>query len=298
MLPNIDLHTLRVLNEIFATGSLSRAADRLSTSQPAISMILRKLRKHFDDKLFVRVGNEMKPTPQAEGMRDSVSAAIAAIEVTLNFRSVFDPASTHQTFRIAVSDIGQIVIVPKLLKTLAEEAPHANIELSRIGEHTPQMLQTGLIDLAVGLAPRMPGGFFQRVMYEEGFVILARSEHPRISGTLTLEQFKTESHAVVVSSSSTHLVIDKALEEKHLCRKAAIRLPNFVLLAKLIAETDYITILPRRAGLAMAGDGQITAYDPPFFLPKYQVRQYWHERQSRDLRSRWLRDLFMRLFAE
>jgi DNA-binding transcriptional LysR family regulator len=294
---NLDLYTLRVLDEIFKTGSLSRTADRLDLSQPAISMILGKLRKHFGDKLFVRVGNEMKPTAQAEGMRESVSAAIAAIEATLNYRRVFDPSTTERAFRIAVSDIGQIVMVPTILKAFRAEAPRASVEFSSISDKTPQLLQTGEIDFAVGLAPGMPDTFLQRAVFTESFCVLARTDHPRIKGSITLAQFGKEGHVRVVTSSSTYLIIDKALEQQSITRVVQVSVPNFMIVAKLVSESDCLCVLPRRAGLALAQDNPLQVLTPPFAMSNYQVRQYWHERQSTDGGNRWLRELVLGLFA-
>jgi hypothetical protein len=98
LLDNIDLHSLKVLSAIFETGSLSHTAARLEVSQPAVSITLSKLRKHFDDQLFVQVGTRMQPTPQALGMIDNVKASIAAMEATLNYRVAFDPKKCSPEF--------------------------------------------------------------------------------------------------------------------------------------------------------------------------------------------------------
>ncbi|WP_343927948.1 LysR family transcriptional regulator [Pigmentiphaga daeguensis] len=296
-LRNIDLHMLRILDEIHKTGSLSRTADRLELTQPAISMALAKLRQHFNDQLFVRVGNAMKPTPQAEGLMEGVSAAIAAIEMTLNYRITFEPSQTERTFRIAVSDIGQVVMVPRLLEAFSQAAPRARIEFHGINERTPQLLQTGGLDLALGYAPQISEGFFQQALFKERFVCLARSDHPRIRNRLTLSQFKNESHVVVISSISTHLIIDRALEHQHIRRNVAVRIPNLVLLAQLITGSDYLATLPARAGQAIARTAGLATYPPPFRLSGYSVTQYWHERQARDTGNRWLRNLNHQLFG-
>lgn len=298
MLRNIDLHSLRVLDEIFKTGSLSRTADRLDLSQPAISMVLGKMRRHFNDKLFVRVGNEMKPTAQAEGMRESLSAAIAAIEAALNYRHVFEPSTTQRAFRIAVSDIGQIVMVPNLLHVFRSQAPSASIEFTSIAPTTPQMLQTGEIDLTVGLAPEMPDSFLQRAVFSESFCVLARKGHPRIDSALTLDQFSAEGHVRVITSSSTHLIIDRALEQQNIGRNIQISVPNFMIVARLVSETDCLSVLPRRAGAALAQYHPLQVLDPPFPMNGYQVRQYWHERHANDGAHKWLRDLVFDLFTQ
>ncbi len=296
---NIDLHMLRVLDEIYRTGSLSRAADRLGVTQPSVSMALSRMRIHFQDQLFTRVGHEMKPTPQAEGMRSSVAASIAAIEETVNYRLNFEPFTTQRTFRISVTDIGQIVMVPKFLEQFHKLAPKAGLEFTSIDKHTPMLLQTGEIDLAVGVLPSIPQGLYQQTLFKERFVCLAQAQHPRITSELTLAQLKSEAHVVVMTSSSTHVYLDKVLEEQQIKRRVAVRVPNFILLSHLIATTEHLSILPSRAGISMVKeDSRLTVHSLPLKLPQISITQYWHERQLRDPGHRWVRDLFTKLFRE
>ncbi|MGY6272880.1 LysR family transcriptional regulator [Achromobacter denitrificans] len=296
---NLDLNMLRVLDEVYQTRSLSRTANRLGLSQPGVSMALARLREHFEDPLFVRVGHEMRPTAQAEGMREGVIAAIAALESTLTYRFRFDPFTTERVFRVAMSDIGQIVMGPRLLETFWQLAPQAGVEFVAITDRTPELLETGLIDLAVGPVPNVPEGFFQQAVFKEEFVCLASLEHPRIVRGITIDQFREEGHVVVISSSYTHVAIERALEERRIRRRVAVRLPNFLLMPKLVATTQHIAMLPRRAGLTMATETPgLAAYPPPIKLPGHTITQYWHKRQSQDPGNRWLRDLFVDLFGD
>jgi DNA-binding transcriptional LysR family regulator len=295
---NIDLHMLLVLEEIFKTGSLSRTADRLQVSQPAISMALAKLRKHFDDQLFVRVGNEMRPTPQADAIRAGVLSSIAALKEMMTCRVTFDPATTDRTFRVALSDIGQIVMAADLMSAMSRIAPNARIDFAALSDRTPQLLQNGEVDLAVGFTPHMAEGFHQRILYEDNFICLVRKGHPRVSKTLTVPMFEAEAHVVVLSSTTSHLVQDKVLEKRKIQRRTVVHIPTFHLLPLLISTSDCLATLPRRAGLAMARreHASIVAKPPPFEIPDYSVSQYWHDRQARDEGNRWLRELIEALF--
>jgi DNA-binding transcriptional LysR family regulator len=293
---NIDLHSLKVLNTIFETGSLSHTAARLEVSQPAVSITLSKLRKHFDDPLFVRIGTRMQPTRQALGIIGNVQASIAAMEATLNYRIAFDPKTAHRNFTISMTDIGQIVMLPKLLNELEKRAPNCTLNVTKLTENTSRLLETGEVDLAVGFSPHIAAGLYQQVLFTENFVCLIRRKHPRIRNQIAKEQYRTESHMVVVTSVTSHLIIDKALDKEGVQRKVMIRVPNFLGLAPLIAATDCICTLPRRAGLILAEHPQIRATPVPFKLPAYAVRQLWHERQARDPGNRWFRGVMMNLF--
>jgi DNA-binding transcriptional LysR family regulator len=157
------------------------------------------------------------------------------------------------------------------------------------------MLQNGAVDMALGLAPQMPEGFFQQALFKQGFVCVARTNHPRIKERLSLAQFRAEGHVVVVSSSLTHLIIERALESQEISRRVLIQIPNFMMLGKIVAGTDHVATLPRRAGLAIAQECGLKVHPPPFRLPEYSVTQYWHDRQSRDSANRWLRELIQRV---
>lgn len=294
---NIDLHTLRVLEEIHRTGSLSRTALRLGLTQPAISIALAKLREHFGDALFVRVGHTMRPTPQAEGLMPSVRSAISLLEQTLNYRTAFDAATTDRLYRVAMTDVGQIVILPRLLEVLARQAASARLEIVNIHERTPRLLEDGELDLALGFVPQMPPGFYQQALFHEHFACLVRSDHPRITHRLSREQFESESHVVIQTSGTGHLIIDRTLEELGVRRRVAVSIPSFLGLATLIGSTDHLCTLPHRAASVMSRSGLVTAWPLPFEIPDYTVKQYWHERQARDPGNRWLRRVMVELFC-
>ncbi len=293
---NIDLNALRLLNEIYDTGSLSRAADRMGLSQPAVSIALGRLRRHFDDALFVRVGNMMQATPQTEGMIHGVRSAIAALESTLAYRQAFDPAQTTRTFRLAMTDIGQIVLLPQLLDAVALSAPRAQFQVTNISEQTPQLLSAGELDVALGFIPELSAGFFMQTLFKEQFACLVRANHPRIKGALTLHDFQAESHVVVTTSGTGHFIVERTLEETKIARKVAVRVPSHLGLAIIVGRTDHICTLPKRAATALAAGGAVVAFPVPFKLPDYAVKLHWHERQNHDPGHRWLRLLLSTLF--
>ncbi|MBX6319567.1 MAG: LysR family transcriptional regulator [Pigmentiphaga sp.] len=295
---NIDLHALRLLDEIYKTGSFSRAADRLGLTQPAVSLALAKLRAHFNDAMFVRVGNVMRPTPQMEGLIENVRLAIKQLESTLSYRLEFDPLTTERTFKVAMTDIGQIIILPRLLNALRVRAPRARLEFINITERIAQQLESGEVDLAIGFVAQLSDVFYQQTLFEERFVCLARTGHPRIRDALTLEDFESESHVFVQTSGTGHLLVDRTIETLGIKRRIAVRIPNFLGLATVIGSTDLLCTVPKRAGVAMAQMGAVTAWPVPFKLPSYAVRQHWHERQARDPGNRWLRELHLEIFGE
>ncbi len=287
---NIDLRLLKLLDELDKNRSVSRTSESLGLTQPAVSIALAKLRRHFGDPLFVPTPNGMQPTPQTLGFMPMVREAIPLLEAMINFHLHFEPASADRLFRLCMTDVGQIVLLPTLLNRLRKEAPRVRIEVSNIGPDTPNKLEIGDIDLAVGFVPQLDDHFYQEPLFEEQFVCLVRRKHPRIKGKLTKAQFEAESHVVVASSGTGHLIVDRIVAELQLRREVGVRIPNFLGLATVVGNTDYLCTLPARAGQILARNRDVVTWPVPFRIPSYVVRQHWHERHARDPGHRWLRE--------
>lgn len=294
---NIDLKLLKVFDAIHRCGSLSKAADRLGLSQPAVSQGLARLRERFDDPLFVRTPQGMEPTPHAIELLRLVARAIDAIEGTMACRPVFDAARSRRLFRIGLTDIGQIVLLPQLLPHLRERAPRVEVEALHISDQTPSMLEGGEIDIAVGFIAQFDARFYQQALFDERFVCLARSGHPRIRDGVSLDAYVAEEHVVVTTSGTGHLVVDRTAERLKIERKVVLRIPSFLALSTIVGSTDLLCTLPRRAGMIMARHGDVRVWDLPFELPAYTVRQHWHERQQFDPGCQWLRCTIAALFG-
>jgi DNA-binding transcriptional LysR family regulator len=297
-LSNLDLRLLQLFDAIYQLRNLSRAAETMGLTQPAVSLALGKMRGHFGNPLFVRTAAGMEPTPYAEALHALVRTSINAVQATIDFRMDFKPLESIRTFNICMTDVGQIVLLPGLLNVLRTAAPAVRVDVTSITDGTPRALESGDLDLAVGFMPNIEGRFFQQALFDEEFVCLARSDHPRIRRRLTLKQFQEEQHVVVKTSGTGHLVVDKAIQELGLVRKVAVQIPNFIGLATVVGATDYLCTLPRRAGQILARTPGVKEYTPPFKLQSYQVKQHWHERQHHDPAHVWLRALVVSLYRD
>lgn len=294
-LTNIDLRLLQLFDEIYRTRNLSRAAERMNLTQPAVSLALARLRGHFGDPLFVRAAGNMEPTPHATALYELVLQAISLLQTTIDFRVGFDPQHSTDIFRISMTDVGQIVLLPNLLNVLRREAPGMRVDVSTITESTPAALESGEQDLAVGFMPFIDSRFYQQVLFEEDFVCLARSDHPRIRKSLTLKRYQDELHVAVKTSGTGHLVVEKTVEKLGIQRRLGVEIPNFIGLATVVGATDYLSTLPLRAGRILARTPGVRLLEPPFHIPSYQVKQHWHERKHRDPRLIWLRGVISKL---
>ena len=181
---NIDLKAIAVIGELSRTRSVSLAAEHLGLGQSAISMSLAKLRKHFGDPLFVRTSSGMEPTPYAQRIYPEVVASVDRLVKIFGTRASFDAANTRRQFRICMTDISEIVVLPTLVNHLRRVAPGVLIEAERISSDSARRLESGDIDLAVGFMPQLEAGFYQQTLFEQNFVGAAQGNHGFLHGVL------------------------------------------------------------------------------------------------------------------
>jgi DNA-binding transcriptional LysR family regulator len=295
---NIDLKLLRVMNDLEKTRSVSQTAANLNLARSAVSMSLAKLREHYRDPLFVRTSNGMEPTPEAKGLIDVFQKAEQLLQGALRYQVQFDPAVSDRVFDICSRDIGQLRLLPRLMKRLREIAPSARFEIRNISEDTPKWLESGEVDLAVGFISPMGAGFYQQTLFKDRFICAASAEHPRLKDKLTLEQFQEEMHLVVSTTGTGHAVVERAMMSRRIRRKIGLRLASFFGVDAIIANTDFLMLLPEQMGIIMASTGKIRLFQLPFPSPGYRVTQNWHERYSQDPANMWLRRTVAEVFMK
>lgn len=292
-----DLELLLIFDEIYKTKNVTRAAENLGLPQSTVSLGLGKLREHFNDRLFSRTAKGMEPTPRAENAIEDVRRAIQALQHALADQPVFDPAGSTREFRICMTDISEIVLVPRLLNYLREHGPGIQVDISKISPDSPAELADGTVDLAVGFMPHLEAGFYQQVLFDQHFVCLVSNRHPRVREAVSLEDLERESHVLMRTSGTGHAIVDKVLAAAGIERRVALRLPSFLGVARIVAQTELLAIVPYRYGAAMAGSEDIRMLPVPIELPSFQVKQHWHERYHADASNRWLRQVIAGLFG-
>ncbi len=293
----MDIRLLSVFDEIYKSRSVTAAAAALDLGQPAVSVALSKLRHQFGDPLFVRTSNGMEPTPFGEGLVRPVRSVLEALDAVTGHRDDFDPASSSRTFRICMTDISQLVLLPRLWKTLSATAPHIRIEVLPLSHDIARLLESGEADLALGFMPQLEAGFYQNVLFDQKFVCMVSEHHPRIQNELTLQHFASEDHAVISSSGSAPVLIDQEIGRLGLNRRISLRIPNFISAALVVEHTDLIITIPERLGAVLKGRGALRSFPVPFKLPDYQVKQHWHERYHNDPGLVWLRRVIADLLS-
>lgn len=293
----LDLEWLAVFQGIYKTRSVSRAAEELGIAQATASIALNKLRLHFGDKLFIRTSGGMEPTARAQALQPQLTNVLAILEQASGAPPAFVAADACRTFRICMTDISEIVILPGLVNHLRQVAPGIRVEAEKITPDSPKRLEAGEVDLAVGFMPHLEAGFFQQALFTQSYVCLAAMSHPRVRTRLTRNAFSAESHVVVTTPGTGHSIVDKVLAQQHIERQVVLRLTSFLGVARVVAQTELLVIVPQLLGKTLASQEQIRVLELPFDLPSYSVKQHWHERFHADPANIWLRRTMADLYG-
>lgn len=293
----LDLHWLGVFVEIYKTQSVSRAAQRLGIEQASASIALGKLRRYFGDPLFTRTSQGMAPTPKAQAIYPDLAEVLARVGRASGGTEAFAPQSAQRVFRLCITDISEIVLLPRLINHLQVAAPGLVIEAEKISPDSRRRLESGDVDLAVGFMPDLEAGFYQQALFAQDFVCLAAADHPRVRVRLGRRAFAAEGHIVVTTAGTGHTLVDKLLDKHLIARRVVLRVPSFLSVARIVAQTEFLVIVPRLLGLAVASQERVQLLEPPLPLPSYKVKQHWHERFNADPGSVWLRKTMFELFS-
>lgn len=298
---DFDLNLLRIVVALYDAGSVGRAAQALGMSQPAMSAALARLRKSFGEPLFVRTAHGMSPTARTHALAASAREVLSRVADEVLSEASFDPATTTTTFTFALSDVGEMVFLPKILERLQHLAPHAAIRsVSLPPARLEQALESGETDLAVGYFPDLrSSAFFQQRLFTHRFVCLLRADHPIRDTRLTLEQFLALGHAVVRAEGRSQEILEKFLERKRIDRRIVLLTPHFMSIPAVIGKSDLVVTLPHAIGLFFSHTGaNVRIVEPPLSIPRIELRQHWHRNAHHEPRHKWLRRLVAELFND
>ena len=196
-----------------------------------------------------------------------------------------------------MTDISEIVLLPRLINHLQLTAPGLVIEADKLSPESRRDLESGSIDLAVGFTPDLDAGFYQQALFAQDFVCLASKDHPRIQSKPSKRAFSAEGHILVTSSGTGHSIVDKVLARHKVERRVVLRVPSFLGVARIVAQTEFLVIVPRLLGKTLASQERVQVLEPPISLPSYKVKQHWHERFNADAGNSWMRKTMAELFS-
>lgn len=290
---NVDLNLTRVFIAIHETGSLSAAALRLNISQPAVSHALARLRDVLHNPLFQRKRYGMEPTPLAEQIYPAFRQALSAIEATMLAALTFEPTRTRRKFRIAMTDFGEISFLPAIMRSLALQAPMADLDVLTVHAETiADILLRGRADLAICPELECLSTMRSELIFAESYRCIHRIGHPRVTGHLSLSDYLAESH-VVSQSSTGHTIVESYWNKERLKPRVALRLPNLGVTEAIVAKSDYLATVPTQIAGVFVAMGRVGSVDLPLPLAEFDVRLYWRDQEPPIEEERWFRNLIL-----
>jgi DNA-binding transcriptional LysR family regulator len=301
-LSKLDLNLLLVFAAVMRRRSATLAGEDLDMTQSAISNALRRLRLHLSDPLFIKTPQGMSPTPLAERMAQPLQEALDAVRQALEAAREFDPATSRRAFRVAVSDVGQLILMPRLARKLEHEAPEVSVAVVNVEPRAAHaFMAEGTVDIAIGTFESMQAGFHSQRLFTKSYCVLGRAGHPALQGGLSLEAFLAARHAVYHPPANSHddfeQVVAGVFRAHGAERRVAMELAHGLGIREVVAATDLLVCVPRRLADSCVACGDVESATLPFESPAVDVSQFWHHRFHADAAHKWLRSLVFRHYA-
>jgi len=294
-LSKIDLNLFIVFDVIYRERNLTKAAESLHITQPAVSNSLSRLRAAFDDRLFVRQSGNMVPTPLAENIIDRVRAALAHLESSVTEHDDFTPSTSNKKFLFAMNDTSESYLLPLLMSYLQENAPKMSVESYAVPRHElAREFAAGQLDFALDVPLVNEPQLTNESLTQDRFVCVARHNHPKLGNSLSLEQYLELPHIHISSRRKGQGYIDLHLNRMGLHRNILLRVQHSRAAPPIAARTDMLLTIPE----TLAKEHDLQIFDLPFELPSLDWHLYWPTNYSQDKAHRWMRQVIFDIFNE
>jgi len=289
-LRRFDLNLLIVFTALIHERSASRAAQRLGLGGPAVSMALKRLRAELNDPLFIRVGNEFKPTSRATEFMRAIEPGLERIYSGIKGGSRFDPASTHRTFRVGCSDDIDVILSPLLARSALASRESSRFVVRRTDFHTsPILLEQDEIDLAVGVVKDLPKWLNSKLVSAQGLLCLVDPGHVDTRRKLSMQAYLDIPHIIVSFGGDLRGVLDETLSALHVRRYVAHSTPYFSVVPSILKEGRAIATLPAYVVREFARSHGLAVLEPPCDFGKFDIHIVWHRKNEKDAGHQWLR---------
>jgi DNA-binding transcriptional LysR family regulator len=293
----VDLNLLVAFDALVAERSVSRAAEKLGVTQPAVSHALKRLRYLFKDDLLTRGPNGMQPTGRALSLHPGVQSVLADIRSIVSTGNVFDPATTSRAFRLSMSDAMSVEALPFIVRRIRRDAPSIDLVVSTSGpQESCRRIADDEIDLAIGVFPHVPKELRSRELYRDILICVADKRNKRLkNGRMELQAYLDSPHVTVARNRDTGIQVDEILDSMGIQRRIVVAVPHYLSIPSLIRGTDLVAHTRRRllSVFRMSADLVVFPVPLPMKVPELEFIQIWHKRYEGDPGHRWLRDLVL-----
>lgn len=294
-----DLNLLPVFLTLMEERSVTRAAERLGITQPALSNALTRLRTMLQDPLFIRERYGMQPTLKAEELAQVIASTLTTLDEVVLGQQEFDPAKATQLITIAPNSYVEFVLAPAIVARLHALAPGIRLRLTPFGT---DLAETGVVSgstsLVLGRITDPPDNVIVQHLFDDGLACVVRADHPQVGKSITKKQYEQLKHVNMLPPGRLRVGLFQALERQGLKREVAVSVTHFLAIPEMVAVTDHCATLPRLICKKLAGDKRLKVLPAPVDLGSFPVQMAWHARYRNDPAHRWLRGLIADIAKE
>ncbi len=294
-----DLNLLPTFIALMEERNVTRAAERLGMTQPALSNALNRLRVMLRDPLFIRERYGMQPTEKAQELAPVIAAALSTLDDIVLGQQDFDPAQANRLFTIAPNSYVEYVLMPAVVTRLREQAPGIKLRLTPFGT---DLAETGVVSgstaMVIGRITDPPDNLVVQHIMDDGLACVVRADHPTVGDSLSREQYEALKHVNMLPPGRLRAGLFQALQKQALKREVAVSVTHFLAVPELVAVTDYCSTLPRLICRQLARDKRLKVMPAPADLGTFPVEMAWHVRYRHDPAHRWLRGLVAEVARE
>ncbi|MCS8129881.1 LysR family transcriptional regulator [Pseudomonas aeruginosa] len=292
----IDLNLLKIFDSVYRLRNLAAVAREVHLSQPAVSHALARLRASLDDPLFTRTPHGLEPTARCERLAVPIHSALDTIRDSLIDSADFKPEDCTREFRLLLSDVGEMLLVPSLMNHLRTVAPRVKLAIVQAPRaHYDRIVRDREVDIAVGHLNMARQSFREQPLFRDHGVVIRRKIPDQTRGEMTMKMFAEASHVVISPPDDP---VEEMFAERNINRHVALRMPNYFALPDVIESSDLIVTVPSRIARFFQRHSKLEISELPFPSPLFDVRMFWHTRHDSDPAHAWLRDMFLFLFND
>ncbi len=293
-----DLGLLMIFDAIMTEGSITRAAERLSLTQPAVSNSVSRMRTIWKDELFVKEGRNIQPTLFAQNLWSQIRAPIQILNDAVEPHQ-FDPATSTRTFKLAIPSAVVDIAWQPLRAIIEAEAPQINIHaVPYTIVNGEQVLNDAEVDLMIGSSNLNSVVIHGQYLFTPEYVCIMRKDHPLAKPNMTIDEFVDAPHLLVSLSGDVTGVTDQILAQQGKQRRIAMSVNHFSVMPSLVENSDLIAVVPPTAVEEAIFSRRVAVVKPPFPIPGPQVSSFWHKRQEKDGGLMWIRGHVNKIIKE
>jgi len=305
----VDLNLLRYLDVLLRERNVTKAANQLSISQPAMSSGLRRLRALFDDPLLIRTSEGMTPTQRALDLQPAIREVLSGVEIVVQPQSDFEAATAEHVFRVMATDYAESTIFPYILQRLREQAPGVTLDIMTPSDVSFLDVEQGKVDMVINRFVSIPQSFHQKTIWQDSFACLFSVDNP-IKDNFTLDTYLQSQHVWVSKTGMGVGVgmnpddvqrlgwVDEALTALGKKRHIAVFTRHYQAAMLMAQQNDLIVTIPAKAARLQADNPRVVVKEPPFNIPPMDLKMAWSPLLQNNPAHRWMRRLIVEVARE